>query len=458
MTHFLAGGTSFGTTDNSGRPYKPSRAALTADIVIVLRVVATAVLFTALLVSFNPFPDVLKPGASVPLNMLGYTSLSLGVIASHVLLTGRSTLKALFSIAWLVLILPLPLSMIGTDWPSDSVRAMLFTFATMVAATGLLTLPPDANGFRTALIVASLVVLAVCYAGVILWPIRAIHQAYEVEAEHAGMWRGLYSHKNITGPVMAALVFGGLYLMRSGARLFGLAITGLALFFLIKTGSKTSVALVPVIAGLIVVGPWIVGRALTAIGLFCSFVGLLALTVGAVVFPFFGKLLHDLIPGTTFSGRTDLWRFALDLADPLPIFGFGYGNFWSTPVVENSEKPFELAWDMRGAAHAHNSFLDAIIQLGWPGFAAVLLVLVLLPLVNYIRCRPGTENRRLADFFLMVLGFMLLNATLESFFFDRDKATWVLLWISVLGLHMTARLSLAEDAKPTLPHSRSESP
>ena len=444
----------FGAVDSHGALFQPSRADLTAALVNVLRVGAAAVLFTALLVSFNPFPDVLKPGASVPLNQIGYTALSLGVIASHVLLTGRSTLKALFSVAWLVLILPLPLSMIGTGWPSDSVRAMLFTFATMIAATGLLTLPPDAKGFRAALIVASLVVLVMCYAGVMLWPIRAIHQAYEVEAEHAGMWRGIYSHKNITGPVMAALVFGGIYLLRSGNRLFGLAITGLALLFLVKTGSKTSVALVPVIAGLIVVGPWIVGRALTAIGLFCSFVGLLALTVGAVVFPFFGKLLHDLIPGTTFSGRTDLWRFALDLANPLPLFGFGYGNFWSTPLVEESEKPFELAWDMRGAAHAHNSFLDAIIQLGWPGFAVVLLVLVLLPLINYIRCRPGTENRRLADFFLMVLGFMLLNATLESFLFDRDKPAWVLLWISVLGLHMTARLSLSEDLRPAILHRR----
>jgi len=412
-----------------------------ADLVRLLRVLAAAAVLTALLVSFNPFPTNIAKGDGVILNRVGYSLLAAFVLGTHVVVTDPRILKHLLNPWWLLLLLPLPLSLWGAGWPPTGVRAMLFTFSTMLAATGVLTLPPDARGFRTALILACGAVLALSYAGIIMLPDRAIHTAAEVEAEHAGLWRGIYAHKNITGPVMAVIVFAGIYVVRSGRPLVGVALTVLGLIFLFKTGSKTSLALVPLIAAMALLGPVLLGRGRTALALFLAVAGILALTLGAVIVPFFGDILHSLIPGTTFTGRTDLWQFALDLAAPLPWTGHGYENFWTTPYVEFAEKPFELDWDMRGAANAHNSYLDVVLQLGWPAVAIVLLVILVFPLVDYARCRPDIENRRLADFFVMVLGFMLLNAALESFFFDREKQAWLLAWIAVVGLRFTSRMT-----------------
>nr|WP_256477775.1 O-antigen ligase [Aurantimonas marianensis] len=237
------------------------------------------------------------------------------------------------------------------------------------------------------------------------------------------------------------IVFAGIYLLRSGRTTIGLTLTALALLFLFKTGSKTSLALAPAVVLLALLGPRLVGRGRTALALLAAVAGLLALTVGAVIVPIFGDLLHGLIPGTTFTGRTDLWKFALDLAAPLPWTGHGYESFWGSAGVEYSEKPFELSWDMRGAANAHNSYLDVVLELGWPAVAIVLLVMLVFPLIDYARCRPDPENQRLADFFVMVLGFMLLNAALESFFFDREKQAWLLAWIAVVGLRFTSRMT-----------------
>ena len=47
-------------------------------------------------------------------------------------------------------------------------------------------------------------------------PTMAIHTANSAEPEHAGLWRGLFAHKNLAGPVMACFSFAGLYLMRRG--------------------------------------------------------------------------------------------------------------------------------------------------------------------------------------------------------------------------------------------------
>ena len=69
-------------------------------------------------------------------------------------------------------------------------------------------------------------------------------------------------------------------------------------------------------------------------------------------------------------------------------------------------------------------------------------MLLVLPAWDYLRCRAGDENRRFADFCLMVLAFMLLNSFLESFLFKRADPNWLLTFIAVVGLRLAARLRM----------------
>ncbi len=61
------------------------------------------------------------------------------------------------------------------------------------------------------------------YVGLVIFPDVAIHTADSIEPEHAGLWRGVFPHKNIAGPVMACFSFGGLYLWRRGWKRAGRA-------------------------------------------------------------------------------------------------------------------------------------------------------------------------------------------------------------------------------------------
>ena len=163
---------------------------------------------------------------------------------------------------------------------------------------------------------------------------------------------------------------------------------------------------------------------------------------GTVLFKPLDTLLQTILPGTTFTGRTDLWRFTLELLRPREWRGFGIESFWLTPHVTKAEQPFELSWDMREIVNAHNGYLELVVWGGWPLLAIGILVLVLAPLWDYVRTPQDRENVLLADFCLMVLSFGLLNAFLESFFLSRGNQIWLMMWMAIVGLHLARRFRI----------------
>lgn len=405
-----------------------------------VRTLLGAATLVCLLVTFTPFEAASTAAASGgnAVNQLGYGGLGLVALVSHVLFTDRRAALALLRPAWLLIGACLFLSITQSNWPAGAFRAVLFSVFAMIAATGVLCLPPNERSFRFVVAAGALAVLGLSYFGILAMPGTAIHGAGGEEPQHAGLWRGIYSHKNIAGPVMAALFFAGLYLIRSGDRRAGWAITLLAGLFVYQTGSKTAAGLVPLVAGLIVGGRIFGGRLLPVSILFVSVVLMALLTLGAAISPVLDAILQAILPGTTFTGRLDLWRFALDIMGARQWTGFGFESFWLTPVVFNAEAPFELSWDPRGIVNSHSGYLDIAIAMGWPALALAAFVLILLPLRDYLRCQPSPENRRLADFFLMVLAFALLNSFLESYLLKRADPMWMMTWISVVGLRLCA--------------------
>ncbi|WP_157944673.1 O-antigen ligase family protein [Mangrovicella endophytica] len=423
----------------------PSRtdAVSDASAVRLTRTALGTMLLTLLVVSFTPFQLENGPSTSGNLvNQLGYTSLSVVALAAHFLFTEKRVALSLLRPSWLLMALYLAFSITQSPLPDAATRTVLFTLCSMVAVTAAVTLPPDAAAFRTALKTAALTVLILSYVGLVLLPHAAIHDGSGVE-EQAGLWRGIYSHKNVAGPMMAALFFAGLYLIRSGDRAVGWLIAILSAIFVLRTGSKTSASLVPAVAALIIGARLLGGRMLPA----ATVVVMLALmglaTIGSVLSPTLDSIVQWILPGTTFTGRTDIWRFSLDLLRPHQWTGFGLETFWGSDLTERAEKPFELAWDPRGIVNGHSGYIDLALSLGWPGMAVGVFVLVLQPLADYVRCRPTIENERLADFFLMVLVFMLLNSFMESFFFSRGSPIWMATWLSIVGLHLLARFKLS---------------
>lgn len=88
------------------------------------------------------------------------------------------------------------------------------------------------------------------------------------------------------------------------------------------------------------------------------------------------------------TGRTDIWAYLIPYAMQSPILGHGYGGFWTD------------AHRAATSSHAHNGYLDIILNLGFSGliiFSAFLLSC----------CRNG-QRALMHDFFWGCLSLVIL--------------------------------------------------
>lgn len=433
--------------------------ALPAGILPVIRVddrflrmlLATIVLMLAW-ITLTPFSGATM-GTAVPgtppqgniLNQLGYSTAGALVLLAMATTIDRRLLARLFGPAWILMMALVVLSSATTHDPSTAVRAVAFSLIAVLTGAGFVLLPARPVDLDRILTVGALAVLLLCYAGLALLPTASIHQPGEMEAQHAGLWRGLFIHKNIAGPVMASIGFVGIYLLRRGRTWSGGLVTILAFVFLSQTGSKTSTALAPLVVAMVLV-PSLVGlRPLAALAALGAILGAHAMTIGTIYVPAFDALLRVYDPVTTFTGRIEIWEFARDFVLERPLTGFGYDGFWLGPVALGAEQPFDRSWDPRSIVHGHNGYLDIALTMGLPALGLVIWLTVLAPAVDYMRGAGSRNNRLLSDMFFMIVVFIVLTSALESFFFRRADPVWMTLVIALFGLRMTARFVAPDE-------------
>jgi len=412
-------------------------------------IVLATLILSVLLISFRPYQPAggTESEGGDLINQLGFGGLGGLAILSVLMLAKPRMIAAMASPLWLVMLGFVVFSSRVSPDPQAALRAIIFTMIGMVCVISVLCLPRDGDGFSMALTVSAALVLILSYAGLILVPDLATHGYDALEPQNSYLWRGVFSHKNVAAPVMAAFFFAGIYLMRRRWFVSGALIAIAALVFVTHTGSKTSTALVPLVA-LMVVLPGIFGlRPLAAVGVFAAQIFFFCFTIGTVLFSPFARIVESLVSDPTFTGRTSIWRFALEKLAERPWTGYGFESFWSTPTVLQAANPYYLDWDVRGIVHGHDGYLDIAVTMGIPALVCAVIVIILMPLVDYVRCRRNRENVLLADFFMMILTFSTLNAFLESFFFRRVDPVWLMLVLAIFGLRMTARVTLAPREK-----------
>ncbi len=402
------------------------------------------ILFSALMISFEPFNpsgSVTTGGGNI-VNQLGYGGLGLASVVSLALFAPQRVISALFSASMMLLIGLMLLSVANATDPAAALRAASFTIIGILVVGTILAIPRDADGLSSAMGASGLMVVALCYIGLLLFPNEAIHTTASQEPEHAGLWRGVFTHKNIAGPIMACLGFCGLYLFRRGSRWRGALLFGAAMIFMLHTGSKTTAGLVPV-AMVVVAAPGLFGvRWITALLFWTVIAGTALATLGIVFIPALQHLAAEYFPGLTYTGRTTLWAFAGEMIAQRPWLGYGYESFWGTPFLESMNQPFDREWDIRDIVHGHDGYLDIAVVMGLPALAVASWTFLVAPVIDYMRIPRLRENILLGDLFLMILMFTALNAFLESFFFRRADPVWLFFVFGIIGLRMAARFPI----------------
>jgi O-antigen ligase len=326
--------------------------------------------------------------------------------------------------------------------PGTSMRRLALTVCVIAVAATLMLLPKSQNELMRWFSISALALLAICYLGLLFAPNLSIHLATDVqEPGIAGSWRGSFGHKNEAAAVMAMILFLGIYIVRSGAWLSGAAIIGLASLFLLYSAGKSSLTLcfsVIALTSLTTMVRSLWGRAV----LFLTPLVLLnMLSIGTVMSDTLAEVAKLLPLDSSFTGRTDIWAFALESVQKRLPTGYGFAAFWGSSSIRDLPEGKEWA---AFASHSHNGYLDSTLAMGLPGLALVLAVLVIAPLRNFHAADEGGNNGPLTMAMLRIWLFGLYLSSMESFFLDRSDPLWFTFLVAVFGLHYLARFRFRE--------------
>lgn len=421
------------------------------NVVQLARCLIVVAALLLVLITLDPFPDLRSEDvANVVGGRLALTYITFGLLAAvavlFVLATDAPSLKTLVTPLHLCLVGWMLINLVLSESREISIQRFVLAASVTSLAMILPLLPPTQRSFNLCLGGAALVLLVLCYLGVVLAPQYSIHSALDItEPQLAGDWRGSFGHKNVASPVMTILVYVGIYLSAVGSFVMGPAIALLAGIFLIFTGGKTSSVLclaIYALASLVYVtrSLW-----LKRIICFAPLIVMNLLTVGSVMSPALGSVTRMLPVDPTFTGRSDIWEFALAAVAEKPIIGHGYSAFWDDVTERQTAKGSEWAVT---AAHSHNSYLDLAITIGLPGLLLVVLIFVLAPLRNFQETQAHNRSNALGKLFLTIWLFGLYFGTTETFLLERQNPVWFMFALAVAGLHFLARFQCVAQPEP----------
>jgi exopolysaccharide production protein ExoQ len=269
----------------------------------------------------------------------------------------------------------------------------------------------------------------------------------------AGLWRGIYTHKQYLGRMMtfgAATLFLT-FLSSRKYRWLPLAGFLLALGLIFLSGSKTALVLYLLSLALLPLYQIIRYYYKTQVVLYA-----LSLLVGSatalfmlgnwqtIVVDYLGKR-PDL------TGRQEVWELAIHKALERPWFGYGYNGFWASAesdfVIRNSWASYVLETKNAGSFHAHSGFIDLFLWLGVVGLAlfAIHYFSVLTRIITLLR-----TTKAIAYFWMLqaVLIMLLYNTTEVILILSQGNQ----LWLAYVAIAFSSSLQLERMRRsPPLP-------
>ncbi|WP_312407647.1 O-antigen ligase [Rhizobium sp.] len=348
---------------------------------------------------------------------------------------GRSALFSPHALLALILLWFCFVSLLSFD-PATAFRRIVYALLVCGCANAALLLPRDSRDFARVLATGTVVILLLNYFAVIAMPTVGIHGSNEVEAALAGDWRGIFGHKNAAAAGMVYLVLFGLYLRKASYPRLGSIIAILAAIFLLFAGGKTSTAMLPAV---LLLG-WLFEhcrplRALLTIGLV---IAMNVILIGLSSSPATSSILASVGIDATFTGRSSIWAFALARISDAPIMGYGFQLLWGSEFLRDITTE---SWAFL-AAHSHNSFLETLLNGGFPALILMILWLLILPLRDAGEAFATQNDVGLTRLFLRIWIFSILLAGLENLFFVNNGPLWFTMLIAVFGLRLQAGASL----------------
>jgi exopolysaccharide production protein ExoQ len=354
-----------------------------ADGVNQLRMLETALAVGYLLVASGTFRMLLLAnGDDRDAGSLLFQLITLALYCSAALILVLKGVPHWFSrlliASWPILALT-GMAFLSTVW-SDAPATTFRRAAALVLTTGFafyVVATFDMHSF-TRILAAAFVLFFVVAIGSAAIPGLGITPA----GIHEGAWRGLTGQKNEFGRTcgLALTYFMVVATVAGPGMRKGLILAAsMAVILLLLSTSKTPITATVVGFGGTLINLVLlhgrVGRLRLAGEVRLVLFLAIATIIPLVVFWLVPAIVEAMGRDLTFSGRTELWKWAIGIGADTPWFGSGYRGFWNDGNTQYFFEYFawgrtldgELSDSYTGPTHSHSGYVDLWLELGWVG-------------------------------------------------------------------------------------------
>jgi O-antigen ligase len=260
--------------------------------------------------------------------------------------------------------------------------------------------------------------ITIVYSYLVIFLAPSIGVSHIVTTE----WQGIFTHKNHLGKAasLSILIFSYLLLSNQKGKwywLFGL-VSGIGL--LIGAQSAAAVIITAAVEGAVIL-LFLIDRAPKVV-----WTGALAVIVIAtmITIPSMDQILDTFGKNETLTGRTQLWDFSVSMAYKKPFAGYGYGAFWlgsegpSAQIGPDSPMGLDIT-------HAHNGFIELILDLGLVGLLFAFLTYLVAVWKSVRTLVRHAFSFETSIYFILLIWILPFNIT-EQALLLRNSIFWVL--------------------------------
>jgi exopolysaccharide production protein ExoQ len=277
---------------------------------------------------------------------------------------------------------------------------------------------------------------------------------------HTTAWKGIFSAKNYLGNM--ALFFLTIAVSYRGRTVFRRFVRVLQILFCLTAIAFSHAATGYILTALYVayfVMVTVLHRLRKKDYFALCFLGLLLLFVAVAVVALSPDFLYGLLgKESTLTGRTEIWRAAMDSIAKRPLLGYGYQAFWLGLEGESYHVILAVSWLL---AQAQNGFVDVTLEMGLAGLGIVLLVFGFAfrdAAICLFRSRDGAQLHAVEWYFAIVMLTFLWNMD-ESFLFEPKHLGSMIFLIACAGLKIEwKRLKEASSERRELSRPSIEEP
>ncbi|WGF87680.1 O-antigen ligase family protein [Marinivivus vitaminiproducens] len=257
-----------------------------------------------------------------------------------------------------------------------------------------------------------------------------------------GLFIGVHVHKNWAGSfgLIAAVIwmFSIFMAQRWGQIITRCAFFAMSIVILFVSGSKTSLAILPVVLPIAFFIEMALRRgqrtllyAMGAMGVGSALVALAVIIVGPE------RFVTLVFGDPTLTGRTEIWAFMFSKIAESPLLGWGYGSFWEVGDAGPSQQT--SSYVIPTINQAHNGYIDVIAQLGYVGIVLLVPVIVMPCIQLFEVAKTRRQIDRNVGVFIALLVAGLIHNITESSLFVPEHAMWVFTLFSLLQISVYHR-------------------